>query len=429
MLADLLRPRESRSTFSTISQGTYLNQLLEKYSYLGVSYSAGGGSHKATEIAASNGAVAAAMNFRVSVFSEATFKFQAWDNGRPGLLFGNPSLRVLERPWPGAGTSHLLAAVETDITVYGNSYWTVGSGGFLVRLEPEHVQIAWAEEYDPTGMVEIGDQLIGYTYQEKKNGPAVFFLPDEVAHVHLLPDVECPHRGASWLRGVLADVDADTKMTGYKQALLNNSAVPGLVLKAEPGISEEQFLAARDALKARNTGWDKVGRTLMLGAGFDVQAVGLNLQQLDMKAMQGAGESRIAAASGVSPVLLGFSEGLQGSSLNTGNYGAARRRFADGTLRPLWRSTCTAFETLCPPPSGARLWFNETDVSFLQEDVKDAADIKSTEALTIESLVRAGFEPSSAVQAVMTGDYALLTHTGLYSVQLQPPGTNTPPAA
>lgn len=427
MLADLLRPREARSQFPNLSQQSYLNQLSELMRYNGNVYRAGALDHRAAEFATGSAPVSAALHFRVSVFSEATFKFQPWVNGRPGNLFGTPDLMLLEKPWPGAGTSHLLAAVESDVSVYGNSYW-VKVQKQLVRLDPKCVQIAWAEVYDPTGMYEVGDQLIGYTYQEQSNEPAVFYLPEEVAHVHLLPDPLCPHRGTSWLRAVLSDVDADLKMTGYKQALLDNSAVPGLILKAEAGVTEEQFTAARDALRARNTGWDKVGRTLLLGAGFDATVVGQSMQQLDMKAMQGAGESRIAAASGVSPVLLGFSEGLQGSSLNTGNYGAARRRFADGTLRPLWRSTCTAFETLVPPPPGSRLWVNERDVSFLQEDVKDAADIKSTEALTIESLVRAGFEPMSAVQAVSTGDYGLLVHTGLYSVQLQPPGAGQPPA-
>jgi intein/homing endonuclease len=55
--------------------------------------------------------------------------------------------------------------------------------------------------------------------------------------------------------------------------------------------------------------------------------------------------SRLAAAAGVAPSWVGFSEGLQGSSLNAGNFQAARRRFSDGpqpldarVLTPLgWR--------------------------------------------------------------------------------------------
>ncbi len=426
MLANLLRPREARSIHPTMSQSDYARQL-ERFAFLGTQYGVTGYEHEATEQAMSNAAVAAVVNFRVSVFSEATFKFQVWQNGRPGQLIGNPSLSILESPWPGAGTSHLLATMEVDISVYGNSYW-IRSGDQLVRLSPEHVTIV-TTDVEVEG-VKVADELIGYAYQPKKSDSAVIFLPSEVAHYRLHPDPEHPFRGTSWLRAVLSDVTADSAMTGYKSSLLRNSAVPGLVLKAEPGVSEEQFVAAREALRARHTGWDKVGRTLMLGAGFDVQVVGSSMQQLDMKALQGAGESRIAAAGGVSPVLVGFSEGLQGSSLNSGNYGSARRRFADGTVRPLWRAACTALSTLVPPPAGSRLWIDERDVSFLQEDVKDAADIKHTEANTIEALVRAGFDPVTCVDAVTSSDYSRLAHTGLYSVQLQPPGTGepTPPA-
>ena len=153
-----------------------------------------------------------------------------------------------------------------------------------------------------------------------------------------------------------------------------------------------------------------------------MKVVGANFDQLNLKSVQGAGETRIAAAAGVPASYLGISEGLAGSSLNAGNYVAARRRFADGTIRPLWRAACGALETLLTVPDPTvRLWYDDRDVAFLQEDVKDLADIKSREALTIESLIRAGFQPDSVVQAVTSGNYTVLEHTGLYSVQLQPP--------
>ena len=77
--------------------------------------------------------------------------------------------------------------------------------------------------------------------------------------------------------------------------------------------------------------------------------------------------------------------------------------------------------------NGTRLWFDERDISFLQEDVKDAAEIKQAEANTMETLVRSGFDPESIVDAVKTGDWSMLKHTGLVSVQLQVPGAD--PAA
>src|ERR1019366_7682814 len=100
-------------------------------------------------------------------------------------------------------------------------------------------------------------------------------------------------------------------------------------------------------------------------------------------AVQSAGETRIAAAAGVPPSIVGLSEALQGSTLNTGNYAAARRRFSDGTIRPLWRSAAGALSTLLPVPKGSRMWFDPRDVAFLQEDVIDTANIRQLDATAI----------------------------------------------
>jgi hypothetical protein len=44
----------------------------------------------------------------------------------------------------------------------------------------------------------------------------------------------------------------------------------------------------------------------------------------------------------------------------------------------------------------------------------------------LEALIRAGYTPDSAVDAVVTGDITRLEHTGLTSVQLLPPGEEEP---
>jgi hypothetical protein len=115
---------------------------------------------------------------------------------------------------------------------------------------------------------------------------------------------------------------------------------------------------------------------------------------------------------------------MAGSSLNAGNFNAAKRLVADRTLRPLWRGACAALASIVPPPPGSELWFDERDISFLQEDRKDAADIEFVKAQTIGQLVREGFEPASVIAAVEAEDMNLLVHSGLVSVQLQPPGTS-----
>lgn len=139
--------------------------------------------------------------------------------------------------------------------------------------------------------------------------------------------------------------------------------------------------------------------------------------------------TRLALAAGIHPSVAGLSEGMQGSSLNAGNFGQARRQTADIELAHLWGNVASSLEVVVHPPRGARLTIDRRDIPFLAEDQKDAAEILSRRMLTVESGVRAGYKPESIVAAVTNDDLSLLEHTGLFSVQLQPPMTDHPAVA
>jgi hypothetical protein len=173
--------------------------------------------------------------------------------------------------------------------------------------------------------------------------------------------------------------------------------------------------------EAKHKGIDKAYGTLFLGAGASIIPVGANLEQAAFKELQGSGETRIAADSGIHPVILGLSEGLQGSSLNAGNFQAARRLTADKTLRPLWRNAAGSLASIINVPSGAELWYDDRDIPFLQDDVRDAAELQQKQAFSMKALVEAGYTPDSVVDAVVSGDMRRLVHSGMTSKQLQAP--------
>lgn len=428
-LARLLPARSPQvERAASLSLDDYLRLLQNEFSFGGVRYIAPGGS--IAELTALQGQrnpiVAACVSCRLLVFAEARFVWQPWSSGRPGNLFGSQALEIFESPWPTGTTVDLLARCEVDASLYGNSYWVRERSAFsnrdiLTRLDPTQTVIVDAD------VGGYGRELVGYTVTDKAGNTVATFSADEVAHYRPLPDPSHPFRGRSWLDSILADLTADTAMTNYKSAFLRNAATPNLAVSLDAGISPEAFEQFVDKMDAQHKGVDNAFKTLYLGAGADVKVVGANFEQLNLKNVQGGIETRVASAAGVPASIIGLSESMQGSSLNAGNYGAARRRFSDGTIRPLWRSVAGALQTLVPPSRpGVRLWFDDRDIPFCQEDVLDAADIESRRAQTVESYVRAGFTPDSAVDAVRTGDMSLLVHTGLYSVQLQPPGTGAP---
>lgn len=372
-----------------------------------------------------NSVVFAIERFRVSVFSEARIQFQQFNKGRPGNLWGKSGfgLELLETPWVGGTTGDLLARMILDADFAGN-FFAVELDGEVVRLRPDWVELILTERYNLDGM-QVGWRRLGYLYYEGgKQGqrPAVF-LPDEVVHFAPMPDPLATWRGMSWLTPVVREIQADTMATRHKLKFFENAATPNLAVSLPKEIEADEFKAFVDVMDAKHGGVENAYKTLYTGGGADVTVVGADMRQLDFKTTQGAGESRIAAAGGVHPAIVPLSEGLQGSSLNAGNFGAARRSVADGTLRPLWRNAAGSLAVLVPAPSGSRLWYDDRDVAFLREDAKDAAEIAQIEAASIGGLRRDGFTATSAVAAVLARNMDLLEpEPGWVSVQLQPGG-------
>jgi phage portal protein BeeE len=380
---------------------------------------------------AGNGVIWSIERVRVSVFCEARFQFQRFYKGRPADLFGTADLALLERPWAGGTTSDLLARMILDVDFAGN-FFAVELEGEVVRLRPDWVEVVLTERYDADGK-QVGWKRLGYLYYECGKGgsdPAVF-LPEEVVHFTATPDPLANWRGMSWLTPIVREIMADTQATKHKLKFFENAATPNLAVKLPAEMDADNFARFMAKMDTTHKGAENAYKTMYVGGGADVTVVGANMQQLDFKVTQGAGESRLAAAGGIHPAIVGLSEGLQGSSLNAGNFGAARRLVADATMRPLWRNAAGSLQILAPPPqTDARLWYDARDVAFLREDAKDEAEITRIDAQTIGGLVRDGFTPESAKAAVLGRNMDLLQPIpGWISVQLQQMTPPPPKAA
>lgn len=371
-----------------------------------------------------NGIVFACIGARARLFSEARFQYQRFNKGRPGDLYGDPSLSLLENPWPNGTTGELLFRMEQDSSLAGNFFaTTAGDGKRIRRLRPDWVTILTGSPSDDPFDIEA--EVIGYIYQPRGQGQhrtPVLLSTDRVVHHSPIPDPEAQWRGMSWITPVVREIQADSAATKHKLKFFENGTTSNFVVSYDSNLSRAQFLDYVAAYKEAHQGVDNAYKTIHLGGGADVTTVGADLKQLDFKATQGAGETRIAAASGAGAVVAMLSEGMQGSSLNSGNYNAAKRQFADMTLRPLWRTAAAALSKFAPPASGSRLWYDVRDIAFLQQDQKDASEIQANKAQTIRTLTDGGFDPASVIAAVEAEDFTLLTHTGKLSVQLQEPG-------
>lgn len=377
-----------------------------------------------------NGVVFACVLARLLLFSDVRFQFQR-TIPKPGDLFGTQDLSILENPWPGATTGDLLARMEQSVSLAGNAYvYRDNERGRLKVLRPDWVSIVVGSSssdadasFDPGS---LDSEVAGYIYQSGGFGSPhnpIVLMPEEVAHYAPIPDPDAAYRGMSWLTPVLQEIQADKQATSHKLKFFENGATPNLAIKYPKEITPAQLGEYVKLLKEDHAGVVNAYKTLHLGGGADPMVIGADMRQLDFKVTQGAGETRIAAAAGVPPIVVGLSEGLEASTYS--NYGQARRKFADGWARPAWRSAAGALAQIVPAPTGSRLWYDASDVSFLQEDEADQANIVAQQATTIRALVDAGFEADAVVKAVQSGDLSPLvgTHSGLFSVQLQAPGS------
>lgn len=431
------RKREPEREITTIDEyALALQQSLGGWAGYGVTMTQPGqASEKApgnlpgyAQLFSTNSVIWACMVARQMVFSAPRFTWQALSSNGPSRMFGTSELAVLERPWVGGTTQDLLAQMIQDADLCGNSYW-VRDGTELVRLRPDWVEIVLERRVLAGG--EVGWRKIGYLYEEPDSAPAAW-LPDEVVHFAPIPDPLGSYRGMSWLTPVIRETANDNLMSVHKRKFLENAATPNMVVKFDRETKPEALQKFKAAMDAGHAGAQNAYKTMYLSGGADVTVVGKDFQQLDFAKVQGAGETRIAAAAGVPPIIVGLSEGLQAATYS--NYGQARRRFADGTIHPLWQNVAGSLAQLVTPPSGPsstnsppiRLWYDARDVPFLREDARDAAEIQGLQSRTIRALVDAGYTPESVQAAVTASDWSLLAHTGLFSVQLQPPGAAAP---
>lgn len=373
----------------------------------------------------------AAQMVRALVLSQARFTFRnrAWSK-TPGRKFGTTALGLLERPWTNATTGELLARMEWHAGLAGNAYVARRRDRLRV-LRPDWCALVYGSEQEPEDAAHALDgELVGLIYQNggvgsSRNKPQTL-TPGDFAHWSPLPDPENAGIGMSWITAALSDIRGDRAATEHKMRFFENGATPNMVVKGISAATKAQFDEIVEMLEASHSGVANAYKTLYLTAGADATVVGSDLKQLDFKQTQGAGETRIAMLGRVPAPLLGISEGLAGSSLNAGNFGMARRIFADSWIYPSLQDLAASLAPLVGVPADAELWFDTSDMPLLREDAKDAADIEQIKATTITQYVREGFTAESAIAAVRAQDISLLKHTGFVSVQLQPPGAAVP---
>lgn len=358
---------------------------------------------------AGNGVVFAVLLARLMLFSEAELVFERFGDRR---LFTTSALDVLQRPWAGATLGELLARMEQDVSLAGNAF-VFRDVESLRRLRPDWVTLVFADD--------TRREVLGYLYAE--NGcvdDAEVFPVESVAHWSPIPDPLAVGRGMSWMTPVVREINSDSLATDFKTSFFKNAGTPNLVIKYDKRVGDDSLERLRAQWNRRYSGAGKAGKTAVLDNGADLQVIGNSFEQMNFTQIQAAGENRIAAAAGVPGIVVGLKEGLQAATYS--NYEQAMRRFADLTMRPLWRSACASLSKLVDVPPGARLFYDAAGIAALRQGEKERAETFKQKAFTATELIRGGYDPATVAQAVESGDLSLLQHTGAIPTALYPEG-------
>ena len=241
----------------------------------------------AAQAFAANGVVFACMMVRQLVFSSIRFQFQRFVNGKPSETFGDRTLSVLERPWPGGTTQDLLSRMIQDADLAGNSYW-VRDGDELVRLRPDWVQIVGVprsmdKQSGGRGAGQVGWKKAGYIYTEGGigNGDGVPFTVDEVVHFAPTPDPLAVFAGMSWITPVLRELAADQAMTKHQSKFFDRGATVNMIIKHSPLADPDAVRRWADEMQSKHGGVDNAWKNLNLYPGADATPVGSNMKDID----------------------------------------------------------------------------------------------------------------------------------------------------
>jgi hypothetical protein len=368
-----------------------------------------------------NATVFAVEMKRLSLFSQVRF---AWKRRRNNELWTDSNLRLLEHPETGETTSDLLYRILLYAD-FGGDVCIVRRPGRLRVLRPDWtVVVLGSRDRSIEEPRDIDLEMIGIIYCEggiHSGREPESFLREEFAHFAPIRDPLARYRGMPWLLPVIRTIQADTAATTHKLKFFENGATANQIVTLDPTVTLENARKWIELFEQEHKGALNAYKTIYLGGGAKHEVVGANFQQMDFKVVQGAGQTLIAAAGGIHPTIAGLSEGLQGSSLNAGNFREAAQLVGDTFLRPQWENLVGSLEVIIPPPDdGSVLWYDESRVSFLKDDVKDAAEVLAKRASSIRVLTDGGYTPETVVQGVTSGDLGGLKHAGYLPVQVQP---------
>lgn len=232
----------------------------------------------------------------------------------------HPLRRLIASPNPVTTEFELIELTSIYMDLAGIAFWEVvtdraGRPYEIWPVRPDRIAL-W-----PNG----NTYRYGYILEGGK------IVPLDHVLAFKLPSPTNPALGQAPMRAANRATALDNEATDFVKSLLQNHAVPGVVIEVEQKIDEDLTTRLTSKWLERFSGHMR-GTPAFLQKGMKVHTLGLNLGDLEFPDLRTISESRICAAFGVPPILVGAKVGLDRSTF--ANYAEARRSYWEESLIP-----------------------------------------------------------------------------------------------
>ena len=269
-------------------------------------------------------AVLACLRARLSAYLEAPLL--VWEGESPtqrNVLPDHPAAALLASPNPFFTGRGVRWYVQWCKVVDGNAY--------VRKIRSRIGQPVELWPVSPARMTPVSDGRAFIRAYKYEYAPGKFDLvpPEDIIHFRTGLDDTDHRKGCSDLKALVREIASDEAATAFAEELLDNYAMPGLIITAGEPITREQALAAKQAVQ-ESFGKGNRGMAAVLSGNGTAEAFGLSPKDLDLHALHRLPEERISAVLGVPAIVAGLGAGLDRATY--ANYKEAREAFIEQTI-------------------------------------------------------------------------------------------------
>lgn len=278
----------------------------------------------------------------------------------------HPFLESLAEPNPAYTDDVLWAASCLSIVVDGNAYWykAKAPGGKVHYWYLPHWTVfpCWPAD---------GSEFISH-YEYRVDGKTTVVPVDRIVHFRTGLDPFDERRGWSELKTCLREICTDNEANTYTVSILKNMGIVGLLITPESDtdeISPEDAEDLKRNFKSKTTG-SRRGEPIVNTVPLKVTEVGATPEKLALDKIRRVPESRICAAIGLDPMVVGLSTGKEGRTFS--NLGESNRHAYQNCLIPMQKGMAKDLQRqsrdLIKGPRVERLVWKYDEVEALRED-------------------------------------------------------------